>query len=76
MKNRKSRVALKYNSLEKIEEDKNADKAALAIYEDEFEVKTVTKKLLMKPKAFIKGGTFDITNKTVEPTGSGTLYIP
>jgi len=64
------------NFSEKQEEDKNADRAALAIYEEQFESASGSKKLLMKPKPFVKGGTYDITKKMTEVTGSGTLYIP
>ena len=51
-----------------------AEQAALALYQESFGEKK--KKRLMRPKAFVKGGTYDITKKKVDSTGSGSLYLP
>lgn len=55
-------------------DDLQADKAALALYENTFN--TTTKRKLIKPKPFIKGGTYDITKKTTDTKGSGSIYLP
>ena len=55
------------------DDEEDANKAALALYYQEFHK---DKNKLAAPKAFVKGGTFDITKKSIDESSRGSLYIP
>lgn len=55
------------------QEEEDANKAALVLYYQEFHKE---KNKLVMPKAFVKGGTYDISKKQTDESSKGILYVP